>query len=68
MKLIYSAASWAVLALSVSVAAHGAQVWTEGVNYFLVQPPRPTSVAPGGPAGQPVMASATGKFPTVIGA
>jgi thiol:disulfide interchange protein DsbA len=47
MKSIYSAALSAVLALSVSVAAHGAQTWTEGVNYFLVQPPRPTSVAPG---------------------
>ena len=47
MKLIYSAALWAGLALSVSVAAHGAQTWTEGVNYFLVQPARPTSVAPG---------------------
>jgi thiol:disulfide interchange protein DsbA len=47
MKSIYSAALSAVLALSVSVAARGAQTWTEGVNYFLVQPPRPTSVAPG---------------------
>ena len=47
MKSIYSAALWAVLALNVSVAAQGAQTWTEGVNYFLVQPARPTSVAPG---------------------
>ena len=47
MKSIYSAALWAVLALNVSVAAHGAQVWTEGVNYFLVQPARPTNAAPG---------------------
>jgi thiol:disulfide interchange protein DsbA len=47
MKLIHSATLWAALALSVSVSSHGAQTWTEGVNYFLVQPPRPTSVAPG---------------------
>jgi thiol:disulfide interchange protein DsbA len=33
--------------LSVSRPSHSAQAWTEGVNYFLVQPPRPTSVAPG---------------------
>jgi len=38
MKLIHSAALWAALALSVSVSSHGAQTWTEGVNYFLVQP------------------------------
>jgi protein dithiol oxidoreductase (disulfide-forming) len=47
MKLVYSAALWAALALGVSVSSRSAQVWTEGVNYFLVQPPRPTSVAPG---------------------
>jgi thiol:disulfide interchange protein DsbA len=47
MKLVYSAALWAVLALGVSMSSRSAQVWTEGVNYFLVQPPRPTSVAPG---------------------
>jgi protein dithiol oxidoreductase (disulfide-forming) len=47
MKLIHSATLWAALALSVSVSSQGAQTWTEGVNYFLVQPPRPTSVAPG---------------------
>lgn len=47
MKLIHSAALWAALALSVSLSAHSAQTWTEGVNYFLVQPPRPTSVGPG---------------------
>jgi len=46
MKLIHSALL-AALALGVSVSSHGAQVWTEGVHYFLVQPPRPTSVAPG---------------------
>jgi thiol:disulfide interchange protein DsbA len=47
MKLIYSAVLWAALTLSVSVPSNSAQVWTEGVNYFLVQPPRPTTVAPG---------------------
>jgi len=33
--------------LSASVPSNAAQVWTEGVNYFLVQPPRPTSLLPG---------------------
>jgi len=47
MKLIYSGALWVALVCSVAVPAHGAQVWTEGVNYFLVQPARPTAVAPG---------------------
>jgi thiol:disulfide interchange protein DsbA len=47
MKSIHSAALWAALALSVSLSSHSAQTWTEGVNYFLVQPPRPTSVGPG---------------------
>jgi protein dithiol oxidoreductase (disulfide-forming) len=48
MKLIKSAACWAALALAVSVSAHGAQTWTEGVNYFLIQPAR----APAVPAGK----------------
>ena len=47
MKFRYSAAFMAVMALGASVAAQGAQAWTEGVNYFLIQPPRPTSVPPG---------------------
>jgi protein dithiol oxidoreductase (disulfide-forming) len=47
MKLIYSAALWSALALGISLPSQGAQVWTEGVNYFLVQPPRATSVPPG---------------------
>jgi thiol:disulfide interchange protein DsbA len=47
MKLIYSAVLLAALALSASLPANGAQAWAEGVNYFLVQPPRPTSVPPG---------------------
>jgi thiol:disulfide interchange protein DsbA len=48
MNLIKSAACWAALALAVSVSAHGAQTWTEGVNYFLIQPAR----APAVPAGK----------------
>jgi thiol:disulfide interchange protein DsbA len=47
MKLIYSAVLLAALTLSASLPANSAQVWTEGVNYFLVQPPRPTSLPPG---------------------
>jgi protein dithiol oxidoreductase (disulfide-forming) len=47
MKLIKSAACWAALALAASVSAHGAQVWTEGVNYFLVQPAKTPSVPAG---------------------
>lgn len=47
MKSIYSAALWAALAFSIPAASYGAQTWTEGVNYFLIQPPRPTGLAPG---------------------
>jgi thiol:disulfide interchange protein DsbA len=47
MKSIFSAALCAALALSVPAASYGAQVWTEGVNYFLIQPARPTGLAPG---------------------
>jgi protein dithiol oxidoreductase (disulfide-forming) len=43
----YSAALWAALAFCISAPSHGAQAWTEGVNYFLIQPPRPTAVAAG---------------------
>jgi len=46
MKLIKSAC-WAALALAASLSAQGAQVWTEGVNYFLVQPARTPSVPAG---------------------
>jgi thiol:disulfide interchange protein DsbA len=46
MKLIKSAC-WAVLALAACLSAQGAQVWTEGVNYFLVQPARTPSVPAG---------------------
>ena len=45
--MIKSAACWAALALAASLSAQGAQVWTEGVNYFLVQPPRAPSVPAG---------------------
>jgi thiol:disulfide interchange protein DsbA len=37
----------AALTLGICVAAQGAQVWTEGVNYFLIQPARATSLPPG---------------------
>ena len=47
MKSLYFALFSAALALGVSSSARSAQSWTEGVNYFLVQPARPTSVAPG---------------------
>jgi thiol:disulfide interchange protein DsbA len=47
MKSIYSAALWAALAFCLSAVSEGAQVWTEGVNYFLIQPPRPAAVTPG---------------------
>ena len=47
MKFRYSAAFMAAWALGLSAAAHSAQVWTEGVNYFLIQPARPTSLPPG---------------------
>jgi protein dithiol oxidoreductase (disulfide-forming) len=47
MKSIYSAALWAALAFSIPAASYGAQTWTEGVNYFLIQPARPTGLAPG---------------------
>jgi protein dithiol oxidoreductase (disulfide-forming) len=47
MKFIYSAALSAIVALTLYVPARAATAWTEGVNYFLVVPARPTSVAPG---------------------
>jgi protein dithiol oxidoreductase (disulfide-forming) len=47
MKSRYSPFFLGALALSVSVAAHSAQAWTEGVNYFLIQPARPTSLPAG---------------------
>jgi protein dithiol oxidoreductase (disulfide-forming) len=47
MKLIKSAACWVTLALAATVSAHGAQVWTEGVNYFVIQPAKTPSVPAG---------------------
>jgi thiol:disulfide interchange protein DsbA len=47
MKLNKSAACWAAMAWAASMSAHGAQAWTEGVNYFLIQPARTPSVPAG---------------------
>ena len=47
MKLIQSMTCLGVLALVLSMPTHAAQVWTEGVNYFLIQPARAPSVPAG---------------------
>jgi thiol:disulfide interchange protein DsbA len=47
MKLIQSMTCLGVLALALSMPTHGAEVWTEGVNYFLIQPARAPSVPAG---------------------
>ena len=47
MKLIQSMTCLGVLALALSMPTHAAQVWTEGVNYFLIQPARAPSVPAG---------------------
>jgi len=47
MKLIKSAACAIALTLAASIPASAAQVWTEGVNYFLIQPPRTPAVPAG---------------------
>ncbi len=47
MRLIHSVTAFWILALAVSMPIHAAQVWTEGVNYFLIQPARTPSVPPG---------------------
>jgi thiol:disulfide interchange protein DsbA len=47
MKSLYWAALAALLSLPLSAPAPGATAWTEGVNYFLIEPPHPTSL-PGG--------------------
>ena len=47
MKSVYSAFLWAAFASLVAVSARSAPTWTEGVNYFLVVPARPTSVPAG---------------------
>lgn len=47
MKSVHAAFLWAAFALLVCVSARSAPTWTEGVNYFLVAPARPTSVPAG---------------------
>ena len=47
MKSVHSAFVWAACALLVSASAGSAPTWTEGVNYFLVAPARPTSLPAG---------------------
>jgi protein dithiol oxidoreductase (disulfide-forming) len=47
MKLLNYIASAAVLALGICAPGHAAATWTEGVNYFLIEPARPTSLPPG---------------------
>jgi thiol:disulfide interchange protein DsbA len=47
MKLIQCVTCVAMLALALSMPTRGAQVWTEGVNYFLIQPARTPSVPAG---------------------
>ena len=47
MKAVMTAALGAVLLAMFGAPAHGAQTWTEGVNYFLVQPAKPTSLPHG---------------------
>ena len=47
MKSVHSAFVWAACALLVSTSARSAPTWTEGVNYFLVAPARPTSLPAG---------------------
>jgi thiol:disulfide interchange protein DsbA len=47
MKALLSAVFAAWLLALAAAPVRGAQNWTEGVNYFLIQPPRPTSVPHG---------------------
>jgi len=47
MRLLNCAALAAVLAMAICAPARSAATWTQGVNYFLVDPPRPTSLPPG---------------------
>jgi protein dithiol oxidoreductase (disulfide-forming) len=48
MKLIHSMAALGILVLAAAMPTRGAEVWTEGVNYFLIQPAR----TPALPAGK----------------
>jgi protein dithiol oxidoreductase (disulfide-forming) len=47
MKLLNGAAMAVVLTLIIGAPARGASPWIEGVNYFLVESPRPTSLPAG---------------------
>jgi thiol:disulfide interchange protein DsbA len=47
MKVLYSIVVAAWLSLAFDSMSLAAQTWTEGKNYFLVSPARPTAVAPG---------------------
>jgi protein dithiol oxidoreductase (disulfide-forming) len=47
MKFLNGIASAALLSMSICAPGHGAPTWTEGVNYFLIEPARPTSLPPG---------------------
>ena len=47
MKLLTYAAAAAALLLTLGTPALSASPWTEGVNYFLIVPARPTSLPPG---------------------
>jgi protein dithiol oxidoreductase (disulfide-forming) len=47
MKAVMSAALAAVLLAMIGAPARAAQTWTEGVNYFLIQPAKPTSLPRG---------------------
>jgi thiol:disulfide interchange protein DsbA len=47
MRLLNCAALAAVLALGTCAPLHAAPTWTEGVSYFLIDPPHPTSLPPG---------------------
>ncbi len=47
MKLLNCAVLAAIVTLSICGPVRGATTWTEGVNYFLVVPARPTSLPPG---------------------
>jgi thiol:disulfide interchange protein DsbA len=47
MKLIHSMICLGVLAAAIAMPAQASATWTEGVNYFLIQPARTPSVPPG---------------------
>ena len=47
MKLLNYAAFAAMLMMGVCSPVRSASTWTEGVNYFLIEPARPTSMPPG---------------------